>query len=218
MCAFLEGSTERCVLSFVDLYRKNRGSGLREASPEIMHSLVRSFAESAAGRGISLQTCCEAEDFSGEGVPGEPASTESWQRSSPGALLTPERTGTSASCADVPQAPISEPTTPVRRVASTATPTGITGQPQRTAPATTRLPLSRSLVKKRPEGPLHHELPVLRPQDHPVHSRPKSFPVHLEQLGPLAEFFLDGVQHLLFRQGPAQLDIGSDDHDVGHLG
>ena len=42
---------------------------MREASPEIMHSLVRSFAESAAGRGISLQTCCEAEDFSGEGVP-----------------------------------------------------------------------------------------------------------------------------------------------------
>ena len=69
MCRFLEGSTERCVLSFVDIYRKNRGRGFRETSPEIMHGLVRSFAGSAAGRGISLHTCCEAEDFGGEGVP-----------------------------------------------------------------------------------------------------------------------------------------------------
>ena len=69
MCRFLEGSTERCILSFVDLYRKNRGRGFREVSPEIMHGLVRSFAESTAGQGISLQTCCETEDFGVEGVP-----------------------------------------------------------------------------------------------------------------------------------------------------
>ncbi|HRV97354.1 MAG TPA: DUF1848 family protein, partial [Aminobacteriaceae bacterium] len=34
MCASLDGATERCIVSFVDMYRKLRGKGIREVAEE----------------------------------------------------------------------------------------------------------------------------------------------------------------------------------------
>ena len=68
MCAALEGYTERCVVSFVDVYGKLRGRGIVPANEEEMRRVAGGFAPIALGRSISLQTCCEAVDLSGEGV------------------------------------------------------------------------------------------------------------------------------------------------------
>lgn len=68
MSAFLEDSTERCVLSFVDIYGKLRGKGLSETSPGTMRTLAREFSAIAEKRGIDLLTCCEEGDFENVGV------------------------------------------------------------------------------------------------------------------------------------------------------
>lgn len=67
MCASLEGATERCIVSFVDMYRKLRGKGITEVGEEDMRIIARGFSEIASAHGIAVQTCCEAADFGAEG-------------------------------------------------------------------------------------------------------------------------------------------------------
>lgn len=70
-CEQIGDSTEECVFSFVDRYRKNggRASGLtREIMPDKMEEVAAGFAETAFRYGIALKTCCEAIDLSKYGI------------------------------------------------------------------------------------------------------------------------------------------------------
>lgn len=59
MCCQLEGFTNQCIISFLDLYRKIKGN-FREATREEMQELSSFFQEYAAQKGISVKTCCES--------------------------------------------------------------------------------------------------------------------------------------------------------------
>ena len=66
MCTKLEGSTDNCVVSFIDLYEKTKRNfhGIREVSQrEVSHNeqefLIEKFVEIAAKHGIKVITCCE---------------------------------------------------------------------------------------------------------------------------------------------------------------
>ncbi|NTW56954.1 MAG: DUF1848 domain-containing protein [Chlorobiaceae bacterium] len=68
----LSGYTERCILSFLDEYRKvkNRMRQIPCVSPDrpVMKMLAEQFSRTAAGHGISLFTCSEDIDLSGSGI------------------------------------------------------------------------------------------------------------------------------------------------------
>jgi hypothetical protein len=68
MCASFEGATERCIVSFVDMYRKLLGKGIREVAEEDMRIIARGFSEIARSHGIAVQSCCESADFGAEGL------------------------------------------------------------------------------------------------------------------------------------------------------
>lgn len=71
LCDQIGDSTEECIFSFVDRYRKNgrRASGLtREITPEEMEEVAAGFAETALRHGITLKTCSEAIDLSRYGI------------------------------------------------------------------------------------------------------------------------------------------------------
>jgi hypothetical protein len=64
----LHGHTHRCVISFVRMYRKIRGSmaaaGVTAADGATIHRIARSFGQAARSRSIELLTCGTAEDLS----------------------------------------------------------------------------------------------------------------------------------------------------------
>ena len=68
----LEGCTRRCVISFLDMYRHLQGPaqalGMRAPTEEEARCLAGSLAGAARARGISLQTCAEAGDYTAQGV------------------------------------------------------------------------------------------------------------------------------------------------------
>ena len=61
--AALAPYTERCVISFIDLYAKTRkntqGLNLYELSEDEMHELAAGMSRIAKGSGVTLQTCSE---------------------------------------------------------------------------------------------------------------------------------------------------------------
>ncbi len=69
----LQGFTERCYFSFVNLYAKtrskmrNKGISWKEPSPQEKKELALAMAEAAEGFGIKLLACCQ-EDLLGNGV------------------------------------------------------------------------------------------------------------------------------------------------------
>ncbi|QAT49262.1 DUF1848 domain-containing protein [Caproiciproducens sp. NJN-50] len=71
LCEQIGDSTEECIFSFVDRYRKNGGRAselTREITPEKMEEVASGFAETALRHGIALKTCCEAIDLSRYGI------------------------------------------------------------------------------------------------------------------------------------------------------
>jgi len=68
----LAGSTERCVISFVDLYEKTQRNmkniALREADEDTMREIAGQFVLIADKYGIEVQSCSEAIDLSASGV------------------------------------------------------------------------------------------------------------------------------------------------------
>ena len=68
----LKNSTERCVISFLDMYGSVQnnlaGTGAREPSEEEMKLLAESFAASAGKNEIRLQTCAEKIDLEKYGI------------------------------------------------------------------------------------------------------------------------------------------------------
>lgn len=61
MCTKLEGSTDNCVVSFIDLYEKTKRNfrSIREVSHNEQEFLIEKFVEIAAKHGIKIITCCE---------------------------------------------------------------------------------------------------------------------------------------------------------------
>ncbi len=68
----LSGYTERCILSFLDEYRKvkNRMRQIPCVNPDraVMKMLAEQLSRTAAGHGIRLFTCSEDIDLSGSGI------------------------------------------------------------------------------------------------------------------------------------------------------
>lgn len=68
----LAGCTERCVISFVDLYEKTQRNmkhiALRDAEEDIMQAIAGQFAAIGREYGIEVQSCSEAIDLSASGV------------------------------------------------------------------------------------------------------------------------------------------------------
>lgn len=68
----LRGCTKKVVISFLDLYAKNRKSmaelGMRPMEPEEIFFMARAMAEIAAQNGMVIETCAEAVDLQSAGV------------------------------------------------------------------------------------------------------------------------------------------------------
>ena len=68
----LEGYTEKCVVSFVDIYAKNRknmeASGSREIRPEELQAFAKQIAGMARACGMSVAACAEGIDLSACGI------------------------------------------------------------------------------------------------------------------------------------------------------
>ena len=72
MAARLAGHTEKCVISFIDMYRhiENRMSGLEVRRPDEtqMRTLARNIVQIAESFGIAVDTCAEKIDLSDLGI------------------------------------------------------------------------------------------------------------------------------------------------------
>ena len=68
----LEGCTERCVISFLDVYdkirRRLREQGLRAPEEAEVRQIASALAQAAASHGMKIQTCAEHYDLSDLGV------------------------------------------------------------------------------------------------------------------------------------------------------
>ncbi|HBG65822.1 MAG TPA: DUF1848 domain-containing protein [Treponema sp.] len=66
----LKGKTERCIISFIDLYKKTlrNFSGVTEVSESQQRLLAERFGKIGAGRGIRIETCAERIDLSAYGI------------------------------------------------------------------------------------------------------------------------------------------------------
>ncbi len=70
MCRALEGATQTCVISFIDLYRKVRRNfpEAREVSSDDRRRLGREMAAIAARHGMQLKTCHEGDELAPFGI------------------------------------------------------------------------------------------------------------------------------------------------------
>lgn len=70
--ALLAGYTEKCVISFVDVYAKNRKGmealGLEEVSGEELQAFAKRIADMARAKGMRVATCAEAVDLEACGI------------------------------------------------------------------------------------------------------------------------------------------------------
>lgn len=67
LCGRLAGYTDRCVISFIDLYAKLKGRFRALTQPEIT-MLAAAFSDAAAACGLPLYTCAEEVDLSSFGI------------------------------------------------------------------------------------------------------------------------------------------------------
>lgn len=67
MCKYLQGYTERCVISFVDSYQSLK-KRYRELTSEEMIAIGTGFSNIASRYGITLYTCAEEIDLSSWGI------------------------------------------------------------------------------------------------------------------------------------------------------
>lgn len=72
LCEKLEGYTEKCVISFIDLYQRTERNSkhlkIRAISKEEQYEIVESFVKIADKYGINIEMCSESNDFSSLGV------------------------------------------------------------------------------------------------------------------------------------------------------
>ncbi len=83
MCQKLAGYTERCIISFVDLYEKTKKNfpELKEVSEEDQKFIAGAFSSIAREFGITVESCAEKLDLSSAGIkPGACISIETIER------------------------------------------------------------------------------------------------------------------------------------------
>ncbi len=70
IAAALSGYTNKCVISFIDLYEKTKRnfSGIREVSPQEQIQLAENFSQIGKRYGISVKTCAENASLSRHGI------------------------------------------------------------------------------------------------------------------------------------------------------
>lgn len=72
LCEKLKNSAERGVISFLDIYRKNRKlcreMGIRSPDRDEIEQIARQFGQTASEYGVRIQTCAEEYDLSGYGI------------------------------------------------------------------------------------------------------------------------------------------------------
>lgn len=70
MAEKLSASTDRCIISFIDLYEKTKRNfpGITEVSEADQRFLAQAFARVGRETGISIETCAEALDLSMYGI------------------------------------------------------------------------------------------------------------------------------------------------------
>ncbi|MDC7231781.1 MAG: DUF1848 family protein, partial [Spirochaetales bacterium] len=70
IAAHLEGYTQVCIFSFVDLYRKTLRNfpDVQEVSPEDQHELAAAFAAIASDHGMRLKSCAESRELDRYGI------------------------------------------------------------------------------------------------------------------------------------------------------
>ena len=141
MADVLTPHVDRCIFSFVEMYKKLRFNmpELMSLSMEDMDELARMLGGIAAEHGLWLQTCGTNGDFSRYGIhPSElPSRSTSWGARTAWSF---DRSSTAA-CARAAIASrraTSAPTTPAPTAAGTAMPTRITNGRPRTTACTTR--------------------------------------------------------------------------------
>ena len=101
MCAELEGATDTCVISFIDLYDnvKRNFSEARTVCREDRFLLGREMCVIAARHGIRLQSCCEGDELAPYGVDCSGCMTISTYEKALGCrLLVPKQPRTSRGC------------------------------------------------------------------------------------------------------------------------
>ena len=101
MCAALAGSTDTCVISFIDLYDKVKRNfpQARAVRREERLLLGREMAAIAARHGIRLQSCCEGDELAPFGVDCSGCMTlATYERALGCRLNAPRQTKTSRGC------------------------------------------------------------------------------------------------------------------------
>ncbi|WP_407428550.1 DUF1848 domain-containing protein [Treponema sp.] len=70
MAEKLNGFTDRCIISFIDLYAKTKKNfpGIKEVSESDQKFLAQSFSRIAFGNGIKIESCAEKIDLTACGV------------------------------------------------------------------------------------------------------------------------------------------------------
>ncbi len=93
MCAVLEGATDTCVISFIDLYEKvKRNFPEVRAVPQAERLLLgREMQHIAVGHGIRLKSCCEGDELASFGVDSTGCMTLSTYEKALGCRLTAPR-------------------------------------------------------------------------------------------------------------------------------
>ncbi len=145
LSAALQGYTETCVISFLDIGRKNRqqmqAAGVQEITTDRVLELASFMAGSGASHGMTIQSCAEPYDLSSVGISMVPVSIRDCSSVSAATVSISGRTPISASCAAVPPVSISAAMIPARTCAPTAMPIPAAMSSAPTMHATTSLPL-----------------------------------------------------------------------------
>ncbi len=68
MCSLLYTAVNHVVISFIDLYQKNRGYRLYELSTDEITHLAQAFGEIGAKYKLPIKTCCENYDLTKFGI------------------------------------------------------------------------------------------------------------------------------------------------------
>lgn len=68
ICHRIHDAVDHVIISFMDMYRKNRDCGLRPPSSEEISYMAIGIGSAAASYGLSVNTCCEAHDLLRYGI------------------------------------------------------------------------------------------------------------------------------------------------------
>ncbi len=102
MAAALEGYTDHCVISFIDLYQKTCRNfpGIRRVSQEERLAVGEAFAQIGRRHGMEIRTCCEGNELAVFGIDCSGCLTQKvMERAVGGTLCVPKTKAARTDCA-----------------------------------------------------------------------------------------------------------------------